>query len=87
MKKILHKSKICVIILSERNGREYYALNASVGKAVKPQQPVCLVEAMLPQERRFGVQRGEERTLYHRNIGGIEHSLEAIFPIKGFRKM
>ena len=44
-------------------------------KAVEPQQPVRLIEPVLPQQRRLGVQRGEKAVLHHRHIGGIKHPL------------
>ena len=43
-------------------------------EAVKPQQPVRLVQPVLPQQGRLGVQRGQKGVLHHRNIGGVEHA-------------
>ena len=43
-------------------------------KAVKPQQPVRLVQPVLPQQGRLGVQRGQKGVFHHRNIGGVEHA-------------
>ena len=51
-------------------------------KTIKPQQPVCLIEPMLPQQRRLGIQRGQETVFYYRNIGRVKHSFETIFLIK-----
>ena len=38
-------------------------------KAVKPQQPVGLIEPVLAQQRRLGVERGQKRVLDYRHIG------------------
>ena len=42
-------------------------------EAVKAQEPVRLIQAMLPQKRRLRVQRWQERIFHHGDIGGIEH--------------
>ena len=46
---------------------------------VEPQQPVRLIEPVLPQKRRLSVQRGEPGVLGDRDIGRIEHPLQAVF--------
>ncbi len=43
-------------------------------KAVKPQQPVSLIEPVLAQQRRLGVKSGQERVRDYRHVGGIEHT-------------
>ena len=48
-------------------------------KAIKPQQPICLIEPVLTQKRRLGIHRGQKRVAGNRHISGIEHTLEAIF--------
>ena len=50
-------------------------------KAVKPQEPVRLVQAMLPQQRRFGVQGWQKTVLHHRYIRGVEHALQPVLAI------
>ena len=56
-------------------------------KAVEPQQPVGLVEPVLSQQGRLGVQGGEEGILHHGNVGGIEHPLETVGLIKRLGEM
>ena len=50
-------------------------------KAVKPQEPVRLVQAMLPQQRRFGVQGWQKTVLHHRYIRGVEYALQPVLAI------
>ena len=45
---------------------------------VKAEQPVCLIEPMLPQQRRLGVQRGQAGVLGHRDVGGVKHPFQVI---------
>ena len=56
-------------------------------KTIKPQQPVRLIEPMLPQQRRLGIQRGQEIVFYYRHIGRIKHSFEPVLLIKSLRQM
>ena len=51
-------------------------------ETVEAQQPVCLIQAMLPQQRRLGVFCGQERVLYHGDIGGEKDPLELIAVIE-----
>ena len=43
-------------------------------EAIEPQQPVRLIEPVLPQKRRLHVLGGEEGVLHHGDVGGIEHT-------------
>ena len=45
---------------------------------VEPQQPVGLIQPVLPQQRRFGVQGRQAGVLGHRDVGGVEHPLQAV---------
>ena len=36
---------------------------------------------MLPQKRRLGVQRGQAGVLGYRDVGGVEHPLQAVLPV------
>ena len=51
-------------------------------KAVKPQEPVRLIEPVLAQERRLGVKRGEQAALDDGDIGGVEHAFETVLGIE-----
>ena len=51
-------------------------------EAVKPQQPVCLVEAVLPQEGRLCVPGGQQGVFYHRDVSGIEHPFQSVAVIE-----
>ena len=46
---------------------------------IEPQQPVRLIEPVLPQQRGLGIQRGQAGILGHGDIGGVELPLEAVF--------
>ena len=50
-------------------------------KAVKPQEPVRLVQAMLPQQRRFSVQGRQQAIFHHRYIRGVEYALQPVLAI------
>ena len=56
-------------------------------KAVKTEQPVRLIEPVLAQERRLGVERGQKRILYHRHIRGVKHALEPVLIVKRLREV
>ena len=56
-------------------------------KAVKPKQPVGLIKPVFAQQRRLGVERGQERVLYDRHIGRVENALEAIGIIERLREI
>ena len=45
---------------------------------VKAEQPVCLIEPMLPQQRRLGIQRRQAGVLGHRDVGGVKHPFQVI---------
>ena len=47
-------------------------------KTVEAEQPVCLIEPMLPQQRRLGIQRGQAGVLGHRDVGGVKHPFQVI---------
>ena len=49
------------------------------GKLVEAQQPVGLIQPVLAQQRGFGVQRGQQRILGHRNVGGAGYALVLLF--------
>ena len=51
-------------------------------KTVKPQEPVRLVQAMLPQQRRFSVQGRQQAIFHHRYIRGVEHALQPVLAIQ-----
>ena len=51
-------------------------------KVVKAQQPVRLIEPVLPQQGRGRVQSGQAAVLRHGDIGGVEHPLELVFLVK-----
>ncbi len=48
---------------------------------VKPQQPISLIQPVLPQKRGFGVQRRQAGVLGYRDVGGVEHPLQAVLPV------
>ena len=47
-----------------------------------PQQPVRLIQPVLPQQRRALVEGGQALVLHNRKIGRIKHTLERIFFVK-----
>ena len=51
-------------------------------KAVKAHQPIGLIQPVLPQQGRLGVQGGQLGVLHHRHVGREEHPLELIAPVK-----
>ena len=51
-------------------------------EAVKPQQPVRLIEPVLPQKGRLHVLGGEQGVLHHRDVGGIKDALQAVTVIE-----
>ena len=53
---------------------------------VKPQQPVRLIEPMLPQQGRLGLLGGEKGTFHHRHIGGEKYPFQLIPVIKPLRQ-
>ena len=48
-------------------------------KMVVPQQPIRLVEPVLPQQGRGGVRRGQTAVRYHWQIGRVKHAPQRIF--------
>ena len=56
-------------------------------KAIKPQEPVRLIETVLPQQRRLCIQGRQQTVLHHWHIGGIEYPLQPELPVQGFRQM
>ena len=48
-------------------------------ESIISEQPVRLIEPVLPQQRGLGVQRGQAGILGHGDVGGVEHPLEAVF--------
>ena len=53
---------------------------------VKPQQPVRLIEPMLPQQGRLGLLGVEKGTFHHRHIGGEKYPFQLIPVIKPLRQ-
>ena len=51
-------------------------------EAVKPQQPVRLIQPVLPQQGRLGVPGRQQGVLHHRHIGGVEHPFEPVAVIQ-----
>ena len=51
-------------------------------EAVKPQQPVRLIQAVLPQQRGLRILGGQQTVLDYRYIGGIEHSFETVLLVQ-----
>ncbi|MNI54715.1 hypothetical protein D3C73_1096220 [compost metagenome] len=56
-------------------------------KSVEAQQPVRLIQPVLPEQRRLGIQGGQQRVLDDRGIGGIENPLQLILFVQAFRKV
>ena len=53
-------------------------------EAVKPQQPVRLIQAVLsPEGRKEALRCGQQGAVGHGHIGGIEHPLQLILVVKG----
>ena len=51
-------------------------------EVVEPQQPVRLVQPVLPEQGRpEGLGGGEQRVCPHRDVGGEEHPLKAVLPV------
>ena len=57
-------------------GRGVLVQNLRGGKAVKAQEPICLIEAVFPQKRWFCAHRGQESAVGNRHICRIKHALE-----------
>ena len=51
-------------------------------EAVKPQQPVRLIQPVLPQQGRLRVLGGQQGVLHHRHVGGVEHPFELVAVIQ-----
>ena len=49
---------------------------------VKPQQPVGLVQPVLPHQGRLGVQGGQAAVLCHRDVGRVKDPLEAVLVVQ-----
>ena len=56
-------------------------------KAVEPQQPIRLIESVLAEKRRLGIERRLERIFHHRHIGRVENTLEVIGVIERLREI
>ena len=54
---------------------------------VKAEQPVCLIEPMLPQQRRLGVQRGQAGVHGHRDVGGVEHPFQTVLLVHALSEL
>ena len=55
-------------------------------EAVEAQQPVRLIQPMLPQQRRFCVESREEAVLHHRHICRVKHPLEPVLLVQRLRQ-
>ena len=56
--RIQHRVKIRVLVIQKLIGPE----------AIKPQEPICLIQPMLPQKRRLSVQVGKQRIFHNGHI-------------------
>ena len=71
LRELPSESVNCCVTSPPYYGLRDYGLDAQIGREdipvqkflclelVKAEQPVCLIEPMLPQQRRLGVQRGQ----------------------------
>ena len=64
-----------------------FVQNFRGGKPVKPQQPVRLVQPVLPQQGRRRAQGGQVPVAHHRHIGGVKHPLQPVLAVQPFAEL